>query len=94
MCNCNYYRPVLKYLDHTSLLLDGTVKALSIPPPGSQTLLARQSHICQHKQERKKNYIITSAAKGIPYVTNKDGILAPGLLPYVIEGFLPTLKVQ
>ena len=99
MCNGTYfYRALLNYMEHITLLLDGTIKALR-SLPDSQISLARQSLTCQPlkmsgKKQRRRNYIITSTAKNIPHVTNKDGILAPGLLPYVLEEIMPTIEVQ
>ena len=88
---------MLNYLEHIRLLLDGTVKALR-SLPSSQISLARESLTCQplrmSREKQGRRNIIKSTAKNIPHVTNKDGILAPGLLPYVLEGIIPMLKVQ
>ena len=99
MCNSTNYSQAMKFLEHTSLLLDGTVKALR-SLPDSQISVARQSltrqplRMSRDKKGRRIAIRITSSTKNIPYVTNKDGILATGLLPYVIKGIIPILKVQ
>ena len=89
---------MLNSLEHISLLLDGTVKALR-NLPSSQILLARQSLTCQsmkisRDKEGRKTNDITSTATNVPFVTNKDGIITPGLLPYVFEGVIPRLQVH
>ena len=99
MYNSTYYSQALNFLVYTSSLLDGTVKALR-SLPDSQISLARQSlmrqplRMSRDKEGRRIVINITSSTKDIPYVTNEDGILVAGLLPYVIEGIIPILKVQ
>ena len=59
-----------------------------------QSLMRQPLRMSRDKEGRRRVIRITSSTKNIPYVTNKDGILAAGLLPYVIEGIIPMLKVQ
>lgn len=88
-----------RYLEHTSLLLDGTYKALSNLdksqiPLARQNLTSRSIRIRRDKEGKRRKISTTSNAKNIPYVTSKDGELPPGLLPYIMEGILPMLEVH
>ena len=85
------------FLEHISLLLDGVYKALVNLPNDEEKASARCNltsqckRISKNKQKRTKTI---SAAKDVPFVTDKNGELLPGLLLYVLEGILPMLKVH
>ena len=85
------------FLKHTSLLLDGVVKALANLPNDEEKASARHTLRCQSKRTASLNKltrnITMSTAKNVPFVTDKDGKLFPGLLLYLMEGVLPMLKV-
>ena len=88
-----------EYLEHVSLLLEGVVKAL-INLPSSQiasakeNLSSRATIIRRDPQGFRQRAKTMSNQKNIPFVTNKDGELIPGLLIYLMEGILPMLKVK
>ena len=81
------------------MLLEGVVKAL-INLPSSEVTAAKHnltSHsvrMSRNRQGIRKRAKTMSTAKNIPYVTDKDGELIPGLLLYLMEGILPMLKVH
>ena len=85
------------FLDHTSLLVDGVVKALANLPNDEEKASARHTLRCQSKRIASLNKltrnITMSTAKNVPFVTNENGELFPGLLLYLMEGILPMLKV-
>ena len=91
-------RQMWNYLEHISLLLEGVVKALNNLPGSEMTtakhnLTSHSIRMSRNKQGIRKRTRTMSTAKNIPYVTGKDGELIPGLLLYLMEGILPTLKV-
>ena len=81
-------RRMRNYLEHISLLLDGVVKALINPP----SQIASAKYNATSRSTRIKT--IKTTVPNIPFVTNEDGDLIPGLLTYLMEGILPMLKVQ
>ena len=91
-------RLVWGYLEHVSLLLEGVVKAL-INLPSSQVksakenLTSRATIIRRDNQGFRQRAKTMSNQKDIPFVTNTEGELIPGLLIYLMEGILPMLKV-
>ena len=87
------------YLEHVSLLLDGVVKALDNLPSSQiasakENLTSRATVIRRDPQGFRQRAKTMSNQKNIPFVTNTDGELIPGLLIYIMEGILPMLKVQ
>lgn len=86
-------------MDHISGLLGGVVNALGNLPnseiaSAKHNLRSKATRIMQkNEQGIRKRTKTMSNQKGIPFVTEKDGELIPGLLVYVMEGVLPLLKV-
>jgi len=88
-------------LEHIRILLDGIVRAIK-GLPEDQAAAARSSLTARSvklKRRRdgqsgtRKRVGTMSAVTNVPYVTNKEGQLVPGLLIYVMEGIIPMLKV-
>ena len=80
------------------MILEGVVKALNNLPPSEiasakSSLTSRSLRTSQNMQRNSRNKTI-STARNIPYVTDKDGELIPGLLLYLMEGVMPVLKVR
>ena len=91
-------RQMWSYLEHTNLILEGVVKALNNLPPNEiplakSSLTSRSLRISQNKQSIRRTKTI-STTRNIPYVTDKDGNLIPGLLLYLMDGVIPVLKVR
>ena len=89
------YRQMWSYLEHTNLILEGVVKALNNLPPNEiplakSSLTSRSLRISQSIRRTKT----ISTTRNIPYVTDKDGKLIPGLLLYLMDGVIPVLKVR
>ena len=87
------------YLEHTSLILEGVVKALNNLPPSEMpsakySLTSKSVRMPRNKQGIRRRTKTICAARNILYVTNKDGELIPGLLFYLMEGVMPMLKVR
>ena len=85
------------YLEHISSLLDGVLQALANLPNDEQKASARQNLTSQStriRQNKLTRNITMSTAKNVPFVTNENGELFPGLLLYLMEGILPMLKVH
>jgi len=81
--------------------LDGIVRAIK-GLPDSEAAAARSSLTSRSvKLKRRKDgqsgtrkrVGTMSAVTNVPYVTNKEGELVPGLLIYLMEGVVPMLKV-
>ena len=86
------------YLEHTSLILEGVVKALNNLPPSEiqsakVSLTAKSVRMSQNKRGISKRPKTMSTARNILYVTGTDGELIPGLLLYLMDGVMPMLKV-
>ena len=91
-------RLIWNYLEHISLLLEGVIKALVDLPSSQiasakQNLTSRATIIRRDEQGFRKRAKTMSNQRNIPFVTNQDGELVPGLLIYLMEGVLPMLKV-
>ena len=98
---CMCCRQVWTYLEHIRILLDGIVSALK-GLPASEAALARSSLNARSvkfkcrgddRSGSRKRVGATSAVTNVPFVTNREGQLAPGLLIYLMEGILPMLTV-
>ena len=94
-----YNRIMWDYLEHISVLLDGVVNALVNLPSNQiasarENLTSRSTVIRRDPQGFRQRAKTMSNQKDIPFVTNKDGELIPGLLIYIMEGVLPMLKVS
>lgn len=95
------YRQVWAFLEHIRILLDGIVRAIKGLPASQassarSSLLARSVKLKRRRdelQETRKRVGTMSAVTNVPYVTDKEGQLVPGLLIYVMEGIVPMLKV-
>ena len=86
------------YLEHTSLILEGVVKALNNLPPSEVqsakfSLTAKSVRMSRNKRGIRRRTKTMSTARNILYVTDKDGELIPGLLLYLMDGVMPMLKV-
>ena len=84
------------FLDHVSSLLDGVVIALANLPNDKEKASARCDFTFQStriRQNKLTKSVTRSTAKSVPFVTNRNGELFPGLLLYLMEGILPMLKV-
>lgn len=92
-------RQMWSYMEHTSLVLEGVVKALNALDTNEATsaksnLTSRSVRTRRNKQGMLVRRRTKTMCGGILYVTNKDGELIPGLLIYLMEGIMPMLKVQ
>ena len=93
-----YCRKVWAFLEHIRILLDGIVRALK-GLPESEVVAARSSLTAQsvklkrRRDGQRKRASTMSAVTNVPFVTNKEGELVPGLLIYLMEGIVPMLKV-
>ncbi|XP_065902249.1 inositol 1,4,5-trisphosphate receptor type 2-like [Dysidea avara] len=89
---------VWAFLEHIRILLDGIVRALK-GLPESEVVAARSSLTAQsvklkrRRDGQRKRASTMSAVTNVPFVTNKEGELVPGLLIYLMEGIVPMLKV-
>ena len=86
------------YLEHTSVVLEGVVKALSSLDKSEVTtakgnLSSRSVRTRRNKQGMLVRRRTKTMCGAILYVTDKDGRLIPGLLIYLMEGIMPMLKV-
>ena len=86
------------YLEHTSLILEGVVKALNNLPPSEvpqakYSLTSKSVRMSRNKQGIRRRTKTMCTTRNILYVTDKDGELFPGLLLYLMEGVMPMLKV-
>ena len=92
------------YLEHINIVLGGIVRVMSSltsEQAGSVKLISnsqlRKKIICKKidtdtdHNEGSKDIIISHS--NIPYVTNANGELIPGVLVYIMEGALPLIKV-
>ena len=92
-----------RYLEHINVLLNGIVRVFSNLPRAqvSSVQLNSNSQLrrrtikqrgidTDHSQEYEK--IVTTHCN-LPYVTNANGELLPGVLVYIMEGVLPLIKV-
>lgn len=100
--NCLCCRQVWTFLEHIRILLDGIVRAIKGLPADQATaarasLTARSVKLKRRRDEQsgtRKRVGTMSAVTNVPYVTNTEGQLVPGLLIYLMEGIIPLLKVQ
>lgn len=90
-------RQMWSYLEHTSLILEGVVKALrNLPSPevaSAKSSLTSRSVRMRHNKQLIRRRTRTMCTE-LLYVTDKDGGLIPGLLVYLMEGVIPMLKVH
>lgn len=88
------------YLEHINTLLRGIVRVMSnLPKAQVLSVKVNNNTELRRRTVRKTDIaaehekIVTSHCN-IPYVTNVNGELIPGLLVYVMEGILPLIKVR
>lgn len=87
------------YLEHTSLMLEGVVKALNNLPSSEvqsvkSNLTSNSIRRRQNEQGIRREAKTISTPRNILHVTDEDGKLIPGLLMYLMEGVMPMLKVH
>ena len=89
------------FLEHINILLNGVVRVISNLPEGQAVFVKLNNNAQLRKRaiekvddDNNKGYekIVTSHLN-IPYVTNANGELIPGVLVYIMEGVLPLIKV-
>ena len=87
-------RQIWNYLEHISLLLEGITRILQDLPPDqafeAKHQLTAQSLRLKHGDVAKA----ITATQNIPFVTDENGEIAPGILLYIMEGVLPMVKVK
>ena len=90
------FRNMWRFLENTSLLIHGIVKALKNPHrlitrdnPASHSMRKSQS-----KQGIRKKLERKSTVMNIVRVTDADGQLMPEIFEYLVEAILPMLKVK
>lgn len=89
------------YLEHINSLLDGIIRILSNLPKAQVAFMKLTSNSQLRRRTRKigggaqhdKGNVVTTHFN-VPYVTNTNGELIPGVLEYVMEGVLPLIKVR
>ena len=92
------FRQMWNFLEQTSFLLDGLVKAL-VDLPKSKITLTKGILTCKsiqmsgNKQRIRKQTPKSTASDLLSHVIDENGELVPGLLTYLIEGALPILEV-
>ena len=77
-----------KYLEHINITLNGVVRVMRTLSRSEVVSLTLRKNACFVGQKK-----IVSSHCSIPFVTNQDGEIDPGVLLYVLEGVLPLLKV-
>ena len=88
-------REMWKYLEHINIILNGVVQVMRDLPRSEVVYLASSNNLgisrgVKNAIEQQK---IMTSHRSIPFVTNQDGELDPGVLVYVLEGILPLIKV-
>ena len=83
-----------RYLEHINTLLNGIVRVTSdLPKAQIATMkLYSSSQLRRTNRNTESEKMITSHSN-VPYVTNANGELIPGVLIYIMEGALPMIKV-
>jgi len=91
------------YLEHANILLNGIVRVMSNLPKAqvahmklnNDSQLRRRTirRIDTDTEFTKEHEQIVISHSNIPYVTNANGELIPGVLIYIMEGILPLIKV-
>ena len=98
------FREMWRYLEHINIVLNGIIRILSnlsktqvasMKLASNQQLRRRATKRVHIDGDHGKEYgkVVTSHAN-IPYVTNANGELIPGVLQYIMEGVLPLIKVD
>lgn len=88
------HRQMWTYLEHISLLLEGVTRTLQDLP--SDQVFEVKHRLTTQSLRLKHGCIVKTitAAQNIPFVTDENGEIAPGILLYIMEGILPMLKVD
>jgi len=84
------------YLEHTSDVLNGIVRALQCLKDDNEKLAVQRSltsEFVKLSDQPGSRVAAKTTAIDISYVTNKNGEIIPGLLVYIMEGVLPLLQV-
>lgn len=98
-------REMWRYLEHINILLNGIVRVMSdLPKAQVESMKVNNNSQLRRRIIRRidsdtdpeftKEYKQTlTLHSNIPYVTNANGELIPGVLIYIMEGVLPLIKV-
>ena len=90
-----------RYLEHINILLNGIVRVTSNLPKAQVAIMKLNSSsqlrrtICKKVDidNTESEKMTVTSHSNIPYVTNANGELIPGVLIYIMEGVLPLIKV-
>lgn len=80
------------YLEHINTLLNGIVRVMSNLPKAQVATMKLNSSSQLRRTICRSEKMVTSHSN-VPYVTNANGELIPGVLIYIMEGALPMIKV-